>query len=352
MKHSKSIMISISTKEDIQLLKQNKQIKYVNIDLTNCNLEVIEYLKEHGKDYYYSDMINNKNGYIYVDYETFLTAENIIDSIILGIDSDFTDLEKARYLYVKLGKLLSYDINIYPEKNEVCNYVNMNILNNVWGSLSNRKATNISFVKIYYYLCSILKLDNEIVALNHHNYLGNKLSIDDNILLVDLTQDVPFIQAGFQTRRFANFNDDIELDKKIGYIKKEYTEKLLDKVFKKINLNDSEILKNILLKTQDLINVANIKPTELGIIYDMIFNKYCPTYDIRINNLFVNDIYSNKEHFILISYGDEHYSYNFKKNSFVQVTNEQLVKNIKRNKIGLYLDEEIPNLVYPREKIV
>ena len=57
--------------EDIKELNKTPSVKYVNIDITNPNLDVIYYLIENGKDYSYSDLLDGQNGYIYVSYEIF-----------------------------------------------------------------------------------------------------------------------------------------------------------------------------------------------------------------------------------------------------------------------------------------
>ena len=46
----------------------------------------------------------------------------------------------------------------------------------------------------------------------------------------------------------------------------------------------------------------------------------------------------------MISYNNEHYSYNYKKKSFVKVNDTDILDNMKTGKIGLYLDEFIPNI--------
>ena len=63
---------------------------------------------------------------------------------------------------------------------------------------------------------------------------------------------------------------------------------------------------------------------------------------ILINNLFLQD--AGKYHFIMISYNNEHYSYNYKKKSFVKVNDIDILDNIKTGKIGLYSNEFIPNI--------
>ena len=80
----------------------------------------------------------------------------------------------------------------------------------------------------------------------------------------------------------------------------------------------------------------------MSIIYKYIFDKYCPNYNIKINNLYLNE--REKKHFIMISYNESHYSYNYKKKTFVEVTEEDIISNLEIGKIGLYKQENIPNI--------
>lgn len=336
-----NIILTIKNMEDIKKIK-NSKIKYLNIDIVNVDKDVINYLKNNGKKYLYAESIDNRNGYIYVDYNTFFMGEKLINNIISNVPDNLTEIEKAKYLYVTLGKIIGYDINTIPEKNETCNFNSINTINNIWGSLNNLKATNQSYCKLYLYLCSLLNIKCEIISVNHNGFLCNKLTINNNSLIVDLTADIPFIEAGFKTRKFSNYNDELELDKKIGYIKDNYNEIKIDKVLKNINQDDNNFVFNFLVDTQKIIKIDNIKPIELGIIYDMLFHKYCPDNRIIINNLYLNDIYNNKEHFILISYNNMHYSYNYNKQTFMNISEKELINNLENEKIGVYLNENIP----------
>ena len=141
---------------------------------------------------------------------------------------------------------------------------------------------------------------------------------------------------------FTPYNSDLDLDKKVKYIKNKYTNTIIDKSLKNIDYTKENCIEDILYKTQNILNIEFIKPVELSIIYEYIFNKYCPNYSIKINNLFLNN--SSKHHFIMISYNNEHYSYNYKKKTFVKVNDLDLIDNIQNGKIGLYLDELIPNI--------
>lgn len=352
MKDKSPIILSISSMEDIKKLKESKTVKYINLDITNPNLEVIYYLIDNGKFYSFSDMIDGKNGYIYVSYDIFRQSQLFILNIINNVNPNFSQIEIAKYLYIQIGKTLGYDINILPDKNETFNLHTINTINNIWGCIYNGKGTNVSFAKLYLYLCRLMQIDCKLITVSKLGYLKNILTIYNNNLIVDITQDIPYIQSNFQTRYFLGYNDDLELDKKIGYIKDNYSEYRIQSILRSIDYSQEGFFKDILLKTQEIINASEIKPIELGTIYDIIFSKYCPNYDISINNLFINNIYNSKEHFILISFDNKFYSYNYTKNSFVEISYEEIKKNIENNKIGIYLNEKVPMIDQTKEKVI
>ena len=62
--------------------------------------------------------------------------------------------------------------------------------------------------------------------------------------------------------------------------------------------------------------------------------------------------FNKKEHFILINHEDKFYSYNYTKNSFVEIDIEEIKNNIAKNKIGIYLNEEIPLLTKKTKKAI
>lgn len=340
MKNTKSLVVAVSTMKDIQNLK--KDTKYINIDITNCTHDVIEYFMNKGQKYLYSEIINNVPGYIYVNYEDFYKAENIITKIYLNMPNDLNKLETARYLYTSLAKYVFFDINIDPSKNETYSFSLTNSINNLWGSLSIGRVTDISIAKIYYYVCKRLDLDISLEINEDTKEAYNKLIIDNLIMNVDLFIDIPYIQVSMKTKNFTPYNDDLELDKKIKYIKTKYTNTLIDKSLKNIDYTKENCIRDILNKTQNILDIDNIKPVELSIIYEYLFNKYCPNYNVKINNLYLNN--QEKNHFIMISYNNDHYSYNYKEKTFIKVNDYDLIDNLKTGKIGLYLDEFIPNI--------
>lgn len=341
MKDVSSVIQDLENLSDCKNLDNNT--KYVTIDITNVNTDVISHLQNKGKNLLITDRINEKRGFVFVDYNTFLIAQNIIDEILNNMPKSLSKLEIARYLYISLGKIVGFDINILDDKNDFFSLNNINTVNNIWNALATSRVSNISLAKAYMYLCSYFNIKCEIVSSTDNGYLSNKIKIDDNYYIVNLSRDIAYIQAGFPTTSFASFNNDIEMDKKIGYIKKEYNDKLIDKALTSIDYMQENAILEILVKTQKILKINDIKPVELGFIYNYIFNKYCPNYGVSINNLYYNNN-SSRKHFIMISYNDKHYSYNYRQQSFLIVDEPNLINNLENNKIGLYMDEFIPNL--------
>lgn len=340
MKNSKSLVVSVSNISDLD--KINEGTKYINLDISNCSYEVITYFINNGMNYLYSEIIDDNRGYIYVNHAEFVRAETIIEMIFVNMKKNLSKLEIARYLYISIAKLVSYDINILEDKNESYDLSLISNINNLWGSLSIGRVNDISASKLYYYLCRRMGIDINIEINYKTKEALNKLIIDNQVLMVDLYQDIPYIEANMQTRYFATYNNELELDKKISYIKNKYNDYYLDKSLKNIDYMKEDCLKDILLITEKVINLEIIKPVELSIIYQDIFDKYCPNYDIKINNLYLNN--QNKNHFIMISYNNIHYSYNYKKKGFIKINNQDIINNINEGKICLYQNELIPNI--------
>ena len=340
MKNKTSLIVSISNMNDLN--KITKETKYINLDITNPNYDVIKHFIKNGMSFMYSDIIELVPGYNYVSYDDFVKAENIIDAIYVNMPNNLNKLEIAKYLYVSIVKYVSFDINMDQNKSELYNLSLISTVNNLWGSLSLGRVSDVSASKIFYYLCRRLDIDISIVTYENEQKALTKLIINNQVLIADLYEDIPFIKCNMKTKYFATYNDDVSLDKKIKYLKNRYNDYYIDKELKDIDYTKEDCIYIILNKTEKIINIDTIKPVELSIIYKYIFNKYCPNYNIKINNLFLNN--SNKLHFIMISYNNNHYSYNYKKKNFVKVSEEDILNSISDGKIGLYHDEYIPNI--------
>ena len=338
---SNQIIMNISNMTDIKKLEEEKSIKYINLDIQNPDLEVICYLVENGKNYSYAEKIEDKNEYIYVSYDVFKKAQMYLLDIVKKIPETLSEIEIARFLYITIGKNIGYDINILPDKNETFSIKNINIINNTWGSIYYGKGTNISLTKLFLFLCRLMNIQCELTITSSLGYQKNIITINNRNIITDITQDIPYIQAGFKTQNFLGYNDNIKLDKKIGYIKDEYGELKVEKVLENINYNDETMVQSILEKTTNIINVKNIRPAELKIIYEKIFQEYCPNYNIKIFNLYMKHL-PTKEHFIIINYNKMYYCFNYIHNRFVRIEEKEIIKSIEEEHVGIYLNEQVP----------
>lgn len=331
-----NIIVNINSIEDIE--KISEDTKYINLSIDKIDTNVIDYFLLHGQDYMYSDLIGDKCGFVYINYETFKRSEKCIDDIIDMMPSLSNDIEKVRYIYIKIGKLLSIDINTIDSKNEVISFGMISTINNIWGSLDKRRCTNVSISKIFMYLCSRIGISSELVSSSIQGNVTNKINIQDSYIIVDLFNDLSYIQGGFITHYFDKYNSDEEIDKRIGYITSHYSDYYIDKALKKINYIDLDTPYKVLSLTEKIINVSMVGSYELGSIYRYIFDKYCPNYDVRINNFYVFD--GNREHFVVISYNDNYYFYNYTNKSFVNVSYNDIYSGFENNRIGLYKGED------------
>ena len=339
-------IMDINSYEDIN--KITNDTRYINIPIDKVDMKIIDYFLLNGTNYLYSDILNNKNGFIYTDYQNYKIGESLIDGIVSNIPSNLSMLEKVRYLYISLGKLVGFDINVLSGKNEVISFSTLTYLNNIWGALSKRKVTELSLVKIFAYLCSKIGVKCEIINSNINGNLANKVYLDNSFIVVNLAKDIANVKAGFATEYFDKYNNDKQIDKKILYIKDDYVDNYLDKLLKNIDYTSDDILYQILMLTEKVFDIKNIDSYELLMIYKKIFNKYCSNYDIKINNFYINDR-NMKEHFIIFNYGDDYYSYNYSRKCFIKLDYDYLINNLKSKKIGLYLNEDF-NII--KERVV
>lgn len=345
------LVVVINSFQDIEQIT-NKTL-YININCDRYDRKTIDYFNELGENYYYSDCISKNCGYNYTDYQTFKQGNKIIENIIRNIPQNLTPLEITRYIYIQIAKHINYDINALNNKNIDTSLNNYLQTSNIWCSLKTGKGTVISYVKIFYYLCRIMGIDNEIVCLNTNDHIGNKIMIeyDDQKInfLTDITQDTPYIQANFKTKYFGNFNDEKVLDHKVGYIKEEYNDEYLNRAIGSFETHKNSFL-DFLKITQNYLPLSKMGQVEIGIVYDMLLKEYKPMDKIYINNMYINKDNHQKIHFILFSDSRSHFSYNYKRSCFVEVTPIELQASLKNNEIGVYLGETIPLL--PQESSI
>ena len=167
-----------------------------------------------------------------------------LDELIIEMKRKFpgdtlSEFEKIRYLYIELGKLLSFDINyvsVHDRKSEDVYWREVNFdnidrneficrqISDMYAELLKRAGVSAESV-----WKPMLGDDDDFDPTFRHKYIVVKLS-DGREFITDLVYDMPFVQKGYGTMFFGTTEeellpniqkiDSLEIeaaDKKIGY---------------------------------------------------------------------------------------------------------------------------------------
>lgn len=194
-------------------------------------------------------------------------VKGIINRMLNDMPKGLTDLEKARYIYIALGKEKSYDEEFW--------FANSKMRQKIFKSkhsiqicfdklIQNKKVLCTSISKIYSVILKQIGIENYIERddlSDEHMYVI--LNIEGKKILADLQRDLSNIQSNKKTAYFGTkayesiYGDDFdeinkneleEIDKKIGYIS-----------VRKGYLNDDIFyLKSLVKKQKDLYSKVDI----------------------------------------------------------------------------------------------
>lgn len=191
-----------------------------------------------------------------ISSKEFFEGEKLFSEILKGIKTEWTELQKYKYLYNKYNQMLSYDVNTL----EYTQYKNMHekYSRNIFTAMSKNWGICASFAAGYDYLCYRAGLESQVISEEDHDYVIIENS-EYGDLLTDSTFDSVRLKFGMESKNFgvsrAQFmqnghnieeteasdyetgelsNEDIEqLDKQIGYLNEfggEYTDEYIKKI--------------------------------------------------------------------------------------------------------------------------
>lgn len=214
---------------------------------------------------------------------------------------NLSELELVRYVYIYLGKILSFDVNflfgnteirkqIYKKCSKDENELNKNI--------ENKQVICKSIAYLIEYILTKLDIKVESITDYYENvpypHVSNIVFLKNGLILpIDLQHDLKNIQTNYRTCYFGdNISDEIleQIDYKIGYIKEEqnYTENYLYllKIALTNNLTLKEKIKFILDNINVYSDITNMKYPERKNYYSCFIEQ------------FINKKEKNKLHFI------------------------------------------------------
>lgn len=275
--------IDTLTEQDLEYILVNFK-QYISPILTSMYIpkaSIMEVIKKVAPEFKVRFKTEKPGGnkIIPISPDEFFEGEKIFDDIISGINPEWTETQKYKYLYNQTGIMLSYDLNVSQHT------VNANFhekySRNIFTSISKNWGICASFAAIYDYLCYKCDLDSTILSEDDHDYVMISNSNGEDYL-TDPTYDAARLKFGLKTRNFAipkeefeknshhlkqteadeyEFasldNEEIkEIDKSIGYLENfggDYTDEALGKLanglegntFDEKAMNFIERIKNI-----------------------------------------------------------------------------------------------------------
>ena len=200
--------------------------------------------------------------------------------ILKEMPEGLTDLEKSRWLYIKLGKLFTYDMNaFYLREEKLGDKYNQKV------DIRNLESTHLickPINEIYIDLLKELSIKAELIEVSHNyefNHVGTRVEFNDGLIIfTDLTLDLYRIQTGMRTLNFAYTSPgsdyDIlskrelrEIDNKLGYtFRGVYLDDFID--FVSGELKNPEKVQRYLLNGKSIneVNTAEIVSKKLNFL--------------------------------------------------------------------------------------
>lgn len=164
-----------------------------------------------------------------------ISIKQKIDLFMENINSEWSVIEKAKYIYINLGKLYSFNNQYVFGDDETKKQIleGAKALTSLDDELVNKRyQTCISLNKIYILLLKQIGINaREIPGKIHH--VSSEIE-DENgqWYAVDLQKDLPNIQTNSRTKNFAveiSTKKQLQIDEKIGYVNKQrkYTDECI-----------------------------------------------------------------------------------------------------------------------------
>ena len=155
-------------------------------------------------------------------------SKNIINKILIEIPENYTDIEKARYVYIQLGKYFSYDDQFLTSNNEKEKEF---IFNKSIDDIVSDRVVCTLISKIYEYILNKININARTIFLKgkRMGHAYTEVIINEAKYKTDLIYDLTNIKTGFKTKKFmAQDNNNLfysyldeeklkEIDDKIGY---------------------------------------------------------------------------------------------------------------------------------------
>ena len=135
-----------------------------------------------------------------ISSKEFLEGENIFDGILNGINSNWSEMQKYKYLYNQTGCMLSYDLSLLSHIEH--SKFHDKYSRNIFTAISKNWGVCASFAAMYDYLCYRTESESTVLSEDGHDYvmITNEESED---FLTDPTFDSVALKFGMKTKNFG-----------------------------------------------------------------------------------------------------------------------------------------------------
>ena len=241
-----------------------------------------------------------------------------LKKIIEQMPKNLSDIEKARYIYIELGKRISY--NLYYSYATDYRYIMDTYTDFFTVYRVDNKFDNKIFLictqasQLLSELLNMARVKNRIVGYDpdteHH--VDVVIEVDGKEYLLNLIQDAAYIQKGFRTRYFAAQPEEKDspkydtispeeldsIDRKLGLCKFNfYTDDAVELLKK--DLTDPKVLQEVIAEDKEsyrgLSREDAILKFKLDVIYRLIPNNSTPETALNLRELkiFYNELFNS-----------------------------------------------------------
>lgn len=278
-----------------------------------------------------------------------MDINNLTDNILRRMPANLTQIEQARYIYLQLGKLFTFDEKYWLGNSKTRRTI-YRAAKKVHSpkDLKSNKVICVSISNTYISLLEKMGIEAEAVHAEDDLHVYTIFKVDGVEYEADLQRDMKFIQAHRKTRSFGREPDYStrklisdeqmqEMDDKFGYTYEgdEYLAILIDRLRDKLELipNMEQKMKYALQKIEGFMSGTDMGFVEKMLYYEMILPDVLSTKEakkVQIMDMYVEED-GERKYTCCISANKEkneyvRYIYSEKTGTFLPIEEKELIK--------------------------
>lgn len=278
-----------------------------------------------------------------------MDINNLTENILRRMPANLTQMEQARYIYLQLGKLFTFDEKYWLGNSKTRRMIYKSAKKiQTPKDLKNNKVICVSLTNMYNSLLQRMGIEAEAVHAEDDLHVYTIFKIDGVEYEADLQRDMKFIQAHRKTRSFGREPDYStrklisdeqmqEMDDKFGYTYEgdEYLAILIDRLRDKLELlpNMEQKIEYALKKIENFEADTDMGFVEKMLYYEMILPDVLSSKEskkVQIMDMYVEED-GERKYTCCISANKEkneyvRYMYSEKTGTFLPIDEQELIK--------------------------